>query len=64
MTEKSIIKKEDAICLLEDDDRAFLIEQDGSYMTADRMLELAAKMTATAQKYGNAIENFNSRKGA
>ena len=64
MTEKSIIKKEDAICLLEDDERVFLIEQDGTYMTAERMEELGVKMILTAKTYGKAIENFNSRKEA
>lgn len=64
MTEKSIIKKEDAICLLEDDERVFLIEQDGSYMTAERMEELGVKMILTAKTYGNAIENYNARKEA
>lgn len=63
MTEKSIIKKEDAICLLEDDERVFLIEQDGSYMTAERMEELGVKMILTAKTYGNAIEAYNTRKG-
>ena len=63
MTEKSLIKKEDAICLLEDDERVFLIEQGGSYMTAERMQELAAKMQRTAQIYGNAISQYNKNKG-
>ena len=62
MTEQNLIKKEDAICLLEDDERVFLIEQDGKYMTAARMTELAKKMIETAQKYGDAIEAFNSRR--
>ena len=62
MTEQNLIKKEDAICLLEDDERVFLIEQDGLYMTAERMLELAAKMIETANKYGDAIAAYNSRK--
>lgn len=62
MTEKSLIKKEDAICLLEDDERVFLIEQDGSYMTAKRMEELGVKMILTAKTYGNAIENYNKGK--
>lgn len=61
MTEHNIIKKEDAICLLEDDERVFLIEQCGKYMTADRMEELAVKMIATAQKYGSAIEGYNKK---
>lgn len=64
MTEQNLIKKEDAICLLEDDERVFLIEQNGSYMTAERMLDLAAKMTITAQAYGKAIEEYNKRKEA
>lgn len=64
MTEKSIIKKEDAICLLEDDERVFLIEQDGTYMTAERMEELGVKMILTAKTYGKAIDTFNSRKEA
>lgn len=62
MTERDIIKKEDAICLLEDDERVFLIEQNGLYMTAERMLELAEKMTETANKYGDAIMAYNSRR--
>lgn len=62
MTEQNLIKKEDAICLLEDDERVFLIEQDGSYMTADRMIELAEKMTETAKKYGDAIIAYNGRR--
>ena len=62
MTERDIIKKEDAICLLEDDERVFLIEQNGLYMTAERMLELAEKMTETAKKYGDAIMAYNSRR--
>lgn len=64
MTEQNIIKKEDAICLLEDDERVFLIEQNGKYMTAARMVELAQKMLATAEKYGDAINNYNTKKGA
>lgn len=63
MTEKSIIKKEDAICLLEDDERVFLIEQGGAYMTRQRMIELAKKMLATAENYGDAIEAYNNRIG-
>lgn len=62
MTEQNLIKKEDAICLLEDDERVFLIEQSGLYMTAERMLELAKKMTETAHKYGGAIAAFNNRR--
>ena len=62
MTERDIIKKEDAICLLEDDERVFLIEQNGLYMTAERMLELAEKMTETAKKYGDAIMAYNGRR--
>lgn len=64
MTEQNIIKKEDAICLLEDDERVFLIESNGKYMTAARMVELAQKMLATAEKYGDAINNYNTKKGA
>ena len=60
MTEHNLIKKEDAICLLEDDESVFLIEQDGSHMTAARMIELVEKMTATARKYGDAITTYNS----
>lgn len=63
MTEKSLIKKEDAICLLEDDERVFLIEQGGSYMTAERMEELGVKMILTAKTYGNAISQYNKNKG-
>lgn len=59
-TEKSLIKKEDEICLLEDSVRVFLIEKNGSYMTAERMLELAGKMQWTAQHYGKAIEKYNA----
>lgn len=62
MTEQNLIKKEDAICLLEDDERVFLIEQDGFYMTAARMVELARKMLATAEKYGEAITAYNNKK--
>lgn len=62
MTEHNLIKKEDAICLLEDDTRVFLIEHDGTYMTAQRMLDLAEKMKQTAQAYANAIEQYNERK--
>ena len=50
--------------MLEDDERVFLIEQDGSYMTAERMEELGVKMILTAKTYGNAIENYNARKEA
>ena len=63
MTEQNLIKKEDAICLLEDDSRVFLIEQDGKYMTAARMVELAEKMKKTAHEYANAIAEFNRRRG-
>lgn len=62
MTEQNLIKKEDAICLLEDDERVFLIEQNGLYMSADRMLELAEKMASTARLYGSAIEQYNNKK--
>lgn len=62
MTEQNLIKKEDAICLLEDDERVFLIEQNGFYMPAERMLELAAKMTETAHKYAAAIAAYNNRR--
>lgn len=62
MTEQNIIKKEDAICLLEDDERVFLIEQDGKYMTASRMKELAEKMKHTAEQYEKAIYAYNSRR--
>lgn len=62
MTEQSLIKKEDAICLLEDDKRVFLIEADGRYMTAARMIELADKMLMTASLYGNAIEQYNNKR--
>ena len=63
MTEQNLIKKEDAICLLADDARVFLIEQEGKYMTAARMVELAEKMKKTAQEYANAIAEFNRRRG-
>lgn len=63
MTEQNLIKKEDAICLLEDDERVFLIESNGKYMPAARMVELAQKMLATAEKYGDAIEAYNGRRG-
>lgn len=63
MTEQNLIKKEDAICLLEDDERVFLIESNGKYMTADRMVELAEKMRNTAAAYANAIAEFNRRRG-
>lgn len=62
MTEQNLIKKEDAICLLEDDERVFLIESDGKYMTADRMIELAEKMRKTAATYGGAIEAYNKKR--
>lgn len=62
MTEHNLIKKEDAICLLEDYDRVFLIEQDGKYMSRIRMIELARKMLATAEIYGKAIEEYNNKK--
>lgn len=62
MTEQNLIKKEDAICLLEDEERAFLIESNGLYMDAERMRELARKMIETADKYGNAILEYNSNK--
>lgn len=64
MTEKSLIKKEDAICLLEDDKRAFLIDNDGVYMPASRMIELAEKILKTAIEYGEAINAYNSRRDA
>lgn len=59
MTEHNLIKKEDAICLLEDDERVFLIEQGGKYMTAERMIELAEKMKKTALEYARAIKTYN-----
>ena len=64
MTEKSLIKKEDEICLLEDDERVFLIEQGGAYMSPSRMVELASKMLSTAEIYCGAIEAYNSRRDA
>lgn len=62
MTEHNLIKREDAICLLEDEKRVFLIEKDGRYMDAARMAELARKMIETARLYGNAIEQYNNKK--
>ena len=62
MTEHNLIKKDDSICLLEDNERCFLIHTDGAYMSADRMIELANKMIATAKKYSSAISNYNSKK--
>lgn len=61
MTEHNLIKKEDAICLLEDDERVFLIESNGRYMDAARMIELAEKMKRTAQAYENAIGQYNGK---
>lgn len=61
MTEHNLIKKEDAICLLEDDECAFLIESNGKYMTAARMIDLSVKMFATAEKYGDAIDTYNRK---
>ena len=62
MTEKDLIKKDDALCLLEDDKKCFLIDKDGRYLTAERMLELAEKMQSTAQNFGKAIEQYNKSK--
>lgn len=62
MQKQNIIEKEDEICLLEDDERVFLIDKNGIYMTAERMLELSEKMIETAKKYGGAITEYNSRR--
>ena len=48
--------------MLEEDERVFLIESNGKYMTAARMVELAQKMLATAEKYGEAITAYNYKK--
>lgn len=63
MIEKDLITKNDGLCLLEDDERVFLIEQNGVYMSRSRMIELGRKMLATAEKYGAAIEAYNTRRG-
>lgn len=63
MTEQNLIKKDDSICLLEDNYKCFLIDKDGFYITADRMHELAYKMIETAEKYGAAIDSYNKKKG-
>lgn len=60
MTEHNLITKQENICLLEDDQRIFLLDQDGSYINADRMKELAKKILDTAEKYGNAIDEYNT----
>ena len=61
MTEHNLITKKENICLLEDDQRIFLLDQDGSYMNAERMKELAKKILDTAEKYGNAIDEYNNK---
>lgn len=64
MNNKEIITKNDGLCLLEDDERVFIIKNDGAYMSAEEMQELGAKMLLTAEKYGNAIAAFNDSRGA
>lgn len=59
MTEHNLITKQENICLLEDDERVFLIDHDGAYMDAARMKDLAKKILETAEKYGNAIDEYN-----
>lgn len=64
MNNKEIITKNDGLCLLEDDERVFIIKNDGAYMSAEEMQELGAKMLLTAEKYGKAITAFNDSRGA
>lgn len=63
MTEQNLIKKDDEICLLEDNVKCFLIDKDGFYMNSERMIELAYKMLDTAERYGSAIDTYNKSKG-
>ena len=62
MNNKEIITKNDGLCLLEDDERVFIIKNDGAYMSAEEMQKLGAKMLLTAEKYGNAIATFNGNR--
>lgn len=63
MNNKEIITKNDGLCLLEDDERVFIIKNDGAYMSAEEMQKLGAKMLLTAEKYGKAIAAFNDSRG-
>ena len=62
MNSKELITINDSITLLQDEQRVFLIDENGYYMTAKDMKDLAEKMLYTVEKYGASIEAYNNKK--
>lgn len=61
MITKEIITMDKSLTLLQDGERVFLLRDDGSYMSADEMRELATLMLHTAHHYGAAIDAYNGK---